>query len=363
MKIAKGWWAGGAVVVAAALAYGAWQGLQPKARPEAFVSGNGRIEAIVVDIATKLPGRIAEIGVDEGDFVQAGDEVARMDTHALQAQLAQARAQIRQAENAHATALAVVAQRQSEKASASAVLVQRLTEHNLAGKRLNRSRELLAERATSQQDLDDDEARLQTAAASMDAARAQIAATEAGIRAAQSQVVEASSAIDAATATLAQLQADLDDSVLRAPRAGRIEYRVAQPGEVLGGGGKLLSMVDLGDVYMSFFLPETAAGRVAIGGEVRLVLDAAPGYVIPAQVSYVASVAQFTPKTVETLSERQKLMFRVKARIARSLLDQHLAQVKTGLPGVAHVRLDSAVPWPAELALKPLPTPPAQPRQ
>ena len=123
-----------------------------------------------------------------------------------------------------------------------------------------------------------------------------------------------------------------------------------EPGEVLGAGGKVLNLVDLSDVYMTFFLPETVAGRVALGTEVRLVLDAAPQYVIPAQVSFVASTAQFTPKTVETASERQKLMFRVKARIDRALLAKHLEQVKTGLPGVACVRLDAQQPWPANLA-------------
>ena len=114
----------------------------------------------------------------------------------------------------------------------------------------------------------------------------------------------------------------------------------------------MLNLVDLSDVYMTFFVPETVAGRLALGSEVRLVLDAAPRFVIPARVSFVSSTAQFTPKTVETASERQKLMFRVRAQIDRELLQKHLAQVKTGLPGVAWVRLDAAQPWPAELAAK-----------
>ena len=103
---------------------------------------------------------------------------------------------------------------------------------------------------------------------------------------------------------------------------------------------------------MTFFVPEAVAGRLAIGSEVRLVLDAAPQYVLPATVSYVASTAQFTPKTVETADERQKMMFRVKARLDRALLERHLAQVKTGLPGVAWVRSDPGASWPATLAVK-----------
>ncbi|MFZ3121101.1 MAG: HlyD family efflux transporter periplasmic adaptor subunit, partial [Variovorax sp.] len=153
-------------------------------------------------------------------------------------------------------------------------------------------------------------------------------------------------------ATIARIQADITDSALTAPRDGRVQYRVAQPGEVLAAGGKVLNLVDLSDVYMTFFLPETVAGRVALGSDVRIVLDAAPGFVIPAKVSFVASTAQFTPKTVETASERQKLMFRVKARIDPQLLKNNLAQVKTGLPGVAWLKLDDKAEWPAQLVVK-----------
>ncbi len=158
---------------------------------------------------------------------------------------------------------------------------------------------------------------------------------------------------------MARDQADIDDSALKSPRAGRVQVRVAQPGEVLGAGGRVLNLLDLSDVYMTFFVPETAAGRIALGSEVRLVLDAAPEYVIPARVSFVASQAQFTPKTVETASERQKLMFRVRAQIPPELLRRHLEQVKTGVPGMAWLRTDASHEWPANLAIK-LPAQPAQ---
>lgn len=112
---------------------------------------------------------------------------------------------------------------------------------------------------------------------------------------------------------------------------------------MLPAGGKLLNMVDLADVYMTFFLPSMQAGRVGLGQEVRLVIDAVPDYVIPAKVSYVASVAQFTPKTVETANEREKLMFRVKARLDPALLEKYITYVKTGVPGMAYLRLDPEV--------------------
>ncbi|MGB5096377.1 MAG: HlyD family efflux transporter periplasmic adaptor subunit, partial [Porticoccaceae bacterium] len=166
-----------------------------------------------------------------------------------------------------------------------------------------------------------------------------------------SQVVAARSAVDAAQATIERLQADIDDSVLRSPRDGRVQYRVAEPGEVLPAGGVVLNLVDLDDVYMTFFLPTAAAGRVALGAEVRLVLDALPQHVMPARATFVADVAQFTPKTVETAEERLKLMFRIKARIEPELLKKHVRQVKTGLPGVAYVRLDPSRDWPERLTV------------
>jgi HlyD family secretion protein len=184
------------------------------------------------------------------------------------------------------------------------------------------------------------------------AAQAQVAAAQSAIDAAQAQVIGARSAVDASAATIARIEADIQDSELKAPLDGRVQYRVAQPGEVLAAGGKVLNMIDLSDVYMTFFLPTTQAGRLRIGAEARIVLDAAPQYVIPATISFVSSTAQFTPKTVETESEREKLMFRVRAQIDRELLLRDLKLVKTGLPGVAWVRLDQKEPWPAKLIVR-----------
>ena len=204
----------------------------------------------------------------------------------------------------------------------------------------------------SQQDVDDDTTRLQSATAALSSARAQVAAAEAAITTARRQIIGAQSGVDAARATVARIQADIRDSALKSPRDGRVQYRVAQLGEVVGAGGRVLNLVDLSDVYMTFFLPTAAAGRVALGTEVRLVLDAAPQYVIPAKVSFIADVAQFTPKTVETASEREKLMFRVRAQIPMELLKKHITQVKTGLPGVAYVLLDPKAAWPQHLQVK-----------
>lgn len=341
------------VVVVALLAWWAWNSLLDSGPGEGFVSGNGRIEATEIDVATKLPGRIEDILVREGDFVTAGQPLARMQLDTLDAQRAEAEARRRQAEHAATAAEAQVSLRESDAAAARALVAQREAELDAAKRRLTRSETLSAEGAASGQELDDDRARVRGAEAALAATRAQVAAAEAAIAAAKAQVVGARSSVDAAAATVARIDADLADSTLKAPRDGRVQVRVAQPGEVLGGGGRVLNLLDLSDVYMTFFVPETVAGRIALGSEVRIVLDAAPDFVIPASVSFIASQAQFTPKTVETESERQKLMFRVRAQIPPELLQRHLDQVKTGVPGMAWLKFDPNAEWPASLAISP----------
>lgn len=342
------------LVAAAAGVYGAFTARRDGVGP-GFASGNGRIEATEYDIATKLPGRVEAVLVAEGEFVKAGQPLARMQVQTLQAQRDEAVARLQEARHGVAGAEAQVALRESDRLAAEALVVQRETELDAAERRLARSQAMADAGSLSAQQLDDDVARVRSARAVLAASRAQVDAARAAIVAARTQATAARSGVVAADATIARIDADLSDSVLRAPRDGRVQYRVAEPGEVTGAGGKVLNLVDLTDVYMTFFLPETVAGRVALGSEVHVVLDAAPSVVIPAKVSFVASTAQFTPKSVETASERQKLMFRVKAQIDRELLQRHLQQVKTGLPGVAWVRTDPRAPWPAALALKQTP--------
>ena len=345
-------WVPAAVLLAAGIGVGAWYYVRPIPGATGLVEGNGRIEATEIDVATKIAGRVAEIMVNEGDFVVAGQVVARIQSESVEAQLAEAQAQHRQAQTAVVSAEAAVAARESDKLAAEAVVLQRQAEWTAQTQRLERTEKLTKQGSLPPQTLDDDRAASRSGEAAVSAARAQVTAAEAAIRAANAQVKGAASTVEAAAATIARIQSDLNDCALKAPRNGRVQYRITQVGEVLGVGGKVLNLVDLTDVYMTFFLPETAVGRVALGSDVRLILDAVPNYVIPAKVSYVSSVAQFTPKTVETATERQKLMFRVKAQIDQELLQKHLKQVKTGVPGVAWLKLDTGMGWPVRLAVK-----------
>jgi HlyD family secretion protein len=271
-----------------------------------------------------------------------------MDTDVLEAQRREAEAKLQQALIGVETAKSLVTQREAEKAAAQAELARQEAELTVAQRTLARS-ESVGGGAVALQVVDEDRARAEGAQAAVSAAEAQVAAAEAALGTARSEVIGAQAAVAATRATIERIQADIDDSTLRSPRDGRVQYRVAEPGEVLAAGGVVLNLVDLGDVYMTFFLPTAEAGRVPLGAEVRLVLDAVPQYVIPAQATFVADVAQFTPKTVETAEERQKLMFRIKAQIAPELLQKYIRDVKTGLPGVAYVRLDSQIEWPPDL--------------
>lgn len=346
-KARKNWLVLGLIVLALAGGYYAWQNLDSNALPAGIASGNGRIEAVEIDISTKTPGRIKEIMVDEGDFVTAGQVLAQMDTVQLEAHKRQAEAQQQRAIIGVEAAKNLVTQREAEKAAAEAVLAQRRAQLDAAERRFARSEQLVKTSTVSQQVLDDDRATAEGARAAAKAAEASLAASDAAINSAKSQVVDAEASVEAAKASVESIVADINDSTLVSPRDGRIQYRVVQPGEVLAAGGRVLNLVDLGDVYMTFFLPTAEAGLLTIGSEVRLMLDAAPQYIIPAKVSYVADVAQFTPKTVETAEERQKLTFRIKAQIPKDLLKKYIRMVKTGLPGVAYVKVDPKAEWPA----------------
>jgi HlyD family secretion protein len=292
--------------------------------PAGIVFGNGRIEADEIDIATKFAGRIAELYVDEGDRVTAGQKLARMDTRDLEQSLAKSEAQALQAQRAMDEARANIEQQQ--------------TATKLAAQELGRTRFLEQKGYATKELLDQRQQQLDAANAALNAANARLSMAE--------------HAHDAAQHDVAYDRVTIADNTLVAPRDGRIQYRIANTGEVLGAGGKVFTMLDVGSVYMDIYLPTLDAGRVKVGTEARIVLDAYPDLPLPAAVSFVSSQAQFTPKTVETQTERDRLMFRIRARIDPELIRAHADAVRSGLPGITYVRLDPQAAWPAWLVAK-----------
>jgi HlyD family secretion protein len=254
-------------------------------------------------------------------MVTAGQVVAVMDTRDLAASLKKSEAQVEQA--------------QKTINEANANLDQQRTQVLLARQEMDRT-QVLVKQGWATKELFDQ--RKQT----LDGANA-------GLAAAEARVTEAQHALDAATHDVELYKVNIADNTLVAPRDGRIEYRIANTGEVLPPGGKVFTMIDIMYVYMDIYLPTLEAGRVRIGADARLVLDAYPDHPIPARVVFIATQAQFTPKMVETQTERDKLMFRIRVRIDPERLRARADAVRSGLPGVSYVRTDANVAWPERL--------------
>lgn len=312
------------VIGAGGAGYYAWEQYEASALPAGIVSVNGRVEATQVDISTKIPGRVIEIVPHEGDMVSPGEVVARIDTSETAAQLHQAQAAADLARQTFVTRQAAVA--------------SDVAQLELANEELRRTATLV-DKGWSTHEL-------------LDQRNAQLKSADAALKAAQSQVDEARATVKTADARVEELQAVVDDSTIKSPVRGRVQYRLVEPGAVLPPGGKIATVIDLADVYTTVFLPASQAGRLRIGDEARVVVDAAPEYVFPAAVSFVAPESQFTPKTVEVQSEREQLVFRVKLQAPFDLIKGIEDQVKAGLRGVGYVKIDPAAQWPAKLAIK-----------
>lgn len=289
--------------------------------PAGIAWSNGRIEADEIDIDTKFAGRIAELRANEGDMVSAGQVVAFMDVKDLEATLKRSESQ------------ALQAQRVVDEARAAQE--QQRTQVALAKQQLDRTSYLVERGNATNELLDQRRQQLDSAGAGLDAATARIAQAEHALNAAQ-QAVELT-------------KVNIADNTLVAPRDGRIQYRIANVGEVLSPGGRVFTMIDIASVYMDIFLPTLEAGRIKVGADSRIVLDAYPNTVLPAKVSFIATQSQFTPKMVETRTERDRLMFRVRVRIEPDLLHAHAQDVRSGLPGLAFVLADANAQWPARL--------------
>ena len=313
-----------ALVTGAAGGYAYWIQEQALRVPPGLARANGRVEVERVDVATKYAGRIAELRVNEGTAIEKGEILARIDTTELVAQLAGAKAAVHRAHQSIARAQADVELREAEL--------------KLADVELKRGTELVRTNTITQADLDRRTAQRDVSGATLEGAKVAIEDGKAATEVAEAQV--------------AQIEATIADMTLKAPVTGRVEYRLAQAGEVVAAGGRVLTLLDLSDVHMTIFLPTSQVGRVELGSEARIVLDSAPEYVVPATVSFVAGEAQFTPKYVETVNEREKLMYRIKLHMDPQLLKTYRRYVKAGMTGNAYVKIRAGTTWPENLVTR-----------
>jgi HlyD family secretion protein len=347
------------LVVGGVLGYKYWKSTQ-SALPAGIASGNGRIEAKLSDASAKEPLRVKEVLVDEGDLVKPGQVLVQLDTVTIEAEQAKNEAAVATAREQFAAAKAAIAGANADIAAANADIVaanaaveRQQSEIQLSQTEADRQRRMLAENATSQAMFDTRQTALETSKATLKSIQAQTDAVRARAGAAQARAATAQSQADAAQRQIQVAQAQVEvtktriqDATLISPITGRVLYRLVEPGEVLAAGGKALTIVDLSDVYMEIFLPSDQAAVLKTGAPARITVDYEPEKSAAGFVSFVSPEAQFTPKQVETKSEREKLMFRVKIQLPPELVTHYIEQIKTGVRGVGYVKVTPDATFP-----------------
>lgn len=333
------------LVVGAIIGYRYWRSSQ-SALPAGIVSGNGRIEAKLSDASAKEPLRVKEVLVDEGDLVQPGQALVRLDTVTIDAELARDEAAVAAAREEFAAAKTAIAAANADTAAANSAVAQQQSEIQLARTEADRQRRMLAENATSKSMFDVRQTAVETTKSTLESAQARVDAAQAQAGAAQSGADAAQQKIKVALAEVERTKSRIRDATLVSPVTGRVLYRLVEPGEVLGAGGKALTLVDLSDVYMEIYLPSDQAARLKAGSDARITVDYEPNAAAAARVTFVSPQAQFTPKQVETKNEREKLMFRVKIQIPPDLVQHYVERIKTGVRGVGYVKVDASAKWP-----------------
>ncbi len=285
------------LVIIAAIAGGAYYYTQQgkSTSLNGIASVNGRLELERLDVATLYSGRVEEVFVKEGDNVTKDQELVRLSSTTSQSKVDAAQAQIAYQEQQVA----------------------------LAQIDLDNALKLRRGNLVAQTEVDNKQAKLNAALAAVEQAKAQE-------REVASQNV---------------------DMMVKSPINGRVEYKIAEPGNVLGVGGKVMSILDLSDVYMNVFLPSYQSNFVRIGDEARIKVDGTD-YVFPATITYVAADAQFTPKSVETEEERSKLVFKVKLQVPVDVAAKYASLLKGGMTAMGYVKYDAQSSWADSLSVK-----------
>jgi HlyD family secretion protein len=380
------------LLVVGAAALGLWRFvLAPPATATGVIPVSGRIEGDDAAVAAKTSGRIREITVREGDDVKAGQVIAVLDDEQVRAREEQATAAVRQAEarvrlaqhqiavlqeqlrqsqlgvdQARADAQGRVNEAEARLAAAEAQLAQ--AEASYAQAKWDREamarlfkRELIAEQEARRAETAAEAqaavvaaARRQVEAArgALTAARAnlvnpairssQVAAVQGQILQAQADIAAAQAEAERARAQLEEARANRKDLDIIAPFTGTVATRTAEPGEVVTAGTPILTLVNLGAVYLRAFVPEGQIGRVKVGQPARVYLDSAPAQPIEAQVSRVDPQASFTPENTYFREDRVKQVVGVKLALRGAV-----GFAKPGMPADGEILVDGGE-WPAQ---------------
>jgi HlyD family secretion protein len=319
----------GAVVVAA-VAIGFWVMSARDRDRGGLVGASGTVEATEAQIGFQAAGRIQDLAVREGETVTVGEELAHLDRSEAEARQQQAIAQA-----GAARALLEELERGSRKEeirqgrAALAAATERLRD---AERDLERTQMLFEGGAVSREALDKARVTFDVAKSQYDQAQEQVTILETGprrekIEAQRAQVAQADAAVRVIDATLANM-------TLRAPFDGIVTVRHREPGEIVAAGSPVLTVMNPADRWVRIYVPETRIGAVRLGQAAEITSDTYPTKIYRGEVVFIASQAEFTPKTVQTTEERVKLVYAVKVRIT----EDPTSDLKPGMP--ADVRLD-----------------------
>lgn len=317
------------VVLGGAAAFAGWGLVHDKGGGNRLVA-NGTIEATEVEVSSKLPGRLAQLLVEEGDQVQGGQVIARLDTPEFEAETAQAGAALARAEAQLKELLAGSRLQEIEEARAN--LQQAEDNLKLARDDWNRFDSLFREGATSAQERDRAKNRIEVAMSQVKAARERYELIRVGPR---PEVIEAARhERDRAKAALEMAQVRLRDSTILAPLSAIVLTKRAEQGEVVNPGFPIVILIDPDDLWLRVFIPESEIGLVGIGQKAAVTVDSFPNRRFDGKVVEISSKAEFTPRTVQTKKERVNLVFGVKIR-----LDNSERLLKPGMPADSEITI------------------------
>lgn len=319
-------------LVAAVIAAGIYLSLRftkhSKPPNELVLSGN--IEAHESLVSFKVQGRIIELPVEEGQSVEKNTLLARLEDadYKQRVRIDQASVRVQQL----SLALTLAGTREQEIKAAQQNMLDAQADMQQKKVDYERAHRLFGEDAVSAQDRDLAETALKRSQAAFHAAEQKYNEAVEGSRKEEIAIAEAN--LKEASANLGMSRVNLDYTVLRAPTAGVITVRQAELGEVVVPGTPVVTLADLDHIWLRAYLPETDLGRIRWGEDAVVTTDTYPGRKYHGRISFIASDAEFTPKSVQTYKERVMLVYRIKIDV-----DNPNHELKPGMPADAHITL------------------------
>lgn len=319
-----------------------WRVRAEGARKHAPTGGSTTVEGTTTVVASKIGSRLVELSVREGDRVKAGQIVGRLECRDQEATLAAARARLAAAEAQREVASSSVAQAQKSAQVADAQIAAAraqeqvlLVDQERSEKDLGRTTSLHASGVVSDSAFDNETLRAKSIGrqralivANERTAQASSAASQAAVKTAAVQVAAVAAQLEAARADVQRAELGAEECRLFAPREGIVTERLHEPGAVVAPGARVLTVIDLSTVKLTFFVPNAELGRVTLGAPAELRVDAHAGRVFTGKVRRIASEAEFTPRDVQTREDRDRLVYAVEIEI-----DNADGALRAGMPG------------------------------